>query len=200
MTLDSEKSLLSATLVPSFKCTLKPFSVTLFELTYKLTTLHRYASPALPLYVSHNLRIGKLFCFGAGKRAYPGRNPDTVIFHRVPSANWGGELAPWSCYQTFHPRRLWGTRVHTNSCVRCFHCPLWVHWSWVHWSLSLDTGDPSVGHFWLVWRRERVGYLPQQSATPAPQGVGASDDFFACYERCDGNSPCQSGFPATDVA
>ena len=25
-------------------------------------------------------------------------------------------------------------------------------------------------------------------------------DFFACYERCDSNSPCPSGLPATDIA
>ena len=44
VTLDSEKSLLSATLVPSFKCTLKPFSVTLFALTCK----QPYNDPSVP--------------------------------------------------------------------------------------------------------------------------------------------------------
>ena len=51
--------------------------------------------------------------------------------------------------------------------------------------------SPGVGHIGLVWRRERVGYLSQQPAAPTSQGFGSSDDFFACYERCDSTAPVQ---------
>ena len=65
----------------------------------------------------------------AGKRAYPGRNPDTVIFHRVHSA---------------------------IEEVSSLHDPV---------SEEQECTRTVV---------LRVGYLPQQSATPAPQGVSTS--------------------------
>ena len=56
--------------------------------------------------------------------------------------------------------------------------------------MSLDPCHPGVGHIGLVWRRERVGYLPQQPAAPTSQGFGfIRGDFFACYERCDSCRP-----------
>ena len=44
-----------------------------------------------------------------------------------------------------------------------------------------------------------MGYLPQQSATPTPQGAHHGD-FFACYERSDSNTPFQADRTETDVA
>ena len=111
MTLDSEKSLLSATLVPSFKCTLKPLFSDLVRIDLQaalqrsIGTLHlpvkrlQDSEVMMKVFVPHGVTCfsGTSFvCISqfenwqavlleAGKRAYPGRDPDTVIFHRVHS-------------------------------------------------------------------------------------------------------------------
>ena len=57
----------------------------------------------------------------AGKRAYPGRNPDTIIFHRVHSA-----IEEVSLHDpvTKHFILADSEEQETNSCVRCFHVML----------------------------------------------------------------------------
>ena len=103
-----------------------------------------------------------------GRRIYPGRNPDTMIFHRVHKAI--EEVCP-----IFEPAVkhfiLADTeeQEHTRTVVFAIFTSRFDFF----WSLSLDPDYPGVGYTGLVWRRERLGHLSQQSKAPRPESVGS---------------------------
>ena len=78
--------------------------------------------------------------------------------HGVMELSWG--------------HRYWITAIALPKWINNYHCVGSLN-------LSVDPGDPSVGHFWPVWRRKGVGCVPQQSATSQPQGARSSW-WFLC--------------------
>ena len=103
-----------------------------------------------------------------GRRIYPGRNPETMIFHRVHKAI--EEVCP-----IFEPAVkhfiLADTeeQEHTRTVVFAIFTSRFEFFG----GLSLDPGYPGVGYIGLVWRRERVGHLSQQSEAPTSESFGS---------------------------
>ena len=98
-------------------------------------------------------------CINAeGRRAYPGRNPDTMVFHRVHKAI--EEVSP-----IFDPATKHFILADTDEQDRARTVVFAIFTSKFEflWRMSLDP-CPGVGHIGLVWRRERMDYLPQQTS------------------------------------
>ena len=103
----------------------------------------------------------------AGKRAYPGRNPDTVIFHRVHSAI--EEVS--SLHDPVTKHFFLADSEEQESC----------HWTRVTqvWDIfDLCGGEKG----WVIYHNNQ---RLRHHKVSVHHG-----DFFACYERCDSNSPC----------
>ena len=76
--------------------------------TSNLNWLGLHATRALPIRVLRNLRIGNLI--ESGKRAHLGRNPETMIFHRVHSDTGTVVFAVFTSSNAFFGACHW-TRV-----------------------------------------------------------------------------------------
>ena len=102
----------------------------------------------------------------SGKRAYPGRNPETMIFHRVHSA-----LAEVS--SVFDPITNHfilsdsDEQEYTRTVVFAVFSSKYEFFGACHWTRVTKVW----GHSRPMWREQWVGGLSQQPATWAPQGV-----------------------------
>ena len=117
-----------------------------------------------------------------GRRVYPGKNPDTMIFHRVHKSI--EEVCP-----VFEPTVkhfiLAGTeeQAHTRTVVFAIFTARFEFFGASHWTpvtqvwdiLDLCGGD----HGWIIYHNNQR--LKHQKVE-VHQG-----DFFACYERSDSN-------------
>ena len=131
----------------------------------------------------------------AGKRAYPGRNPDTVIFHRVHSA-----IEEVSSLHDPVTKHFILADSEEQECTRTVVFAVFTaryeffgacHWTRVTqvWDIfDLCGGEKG----WVIYHNNQ---RLRHHKVSVHHG-----DFFACYERCDSNSPCPSGLPATDIA
>ena len=115
----------------------------------------------------------------AGKRAYPGRNPDTMIFHRVHSAI--EEVS------SLHDTRTVVFAVFT-SCYEFFGACHWTQVTQVWDIFDLCGGEKG----WVIYHNNQ---RLRHHKVPVHHG-----DFFACYERSDSNTPFQADRIETDVA
>ena len=133
----------------------------------------------------------------AGKRAYPGRNPDTIIFYRVHSAI--EEVSSLYDPVTKHfiladLEEQEGTRtvvfaVFTASYDFFGAC----HWTRVTqvWDIfDLCGGEKG----WVIYHNnQRLRHHKVEVHHYIHHG-----DFFACYERSDSNTPFQADRPEAD--
>ena len=131
----------------------------------------------------------------AGKRAYPGRNPDTVIFHRVHSA-----IEEVSSLHDPVTKHFILADSEEQECTRTVVFAVFTaryefigacHWTQVTqvWDIfDLCGGEKG----WVIYHNNQ---RLRHHKVSVHHG-----DFFACYERCDSNSPCPSGLPAADMA
>ena len=200
MTLDSEKSLLSATLVPSFKYTLEPFSVTWFVLTCK------QPCNALPLYVFHvvdrqcpvlarqcrkkntfvcisQLENWQAVLIEAGKRAYPGRNPDTVIFLRVHSA-----------IEEVSSLTLRNKSVH-EQLYSLSSLPRYEFFGACYWTQVTQVWD-----IFDLCGGEKGWVIHHNNQRLRHHKVSVNHGDFFAYERSDSNTPFQADLSETDLA
>ena len=129
-----------------------------------------------------------------GRRVYPGKNPDTMIFHRVHKSI--EEVCP-----VFEPAVkhfiLADTeeQEHTRTVVFAIFTARFEFFGASHWTpvtqvwdiLDLCGGDRR----WIIYHNNQR--LRHQKVM-VHQG-----DFFACYERCDSNPLSLDDRPITDV-
>ena len=134
-----------------------------------------HAFPALPLYVSHT---------------YPGRNPDTVIFHRVHPAI--EEVSSLHDPATKHfiladseEQECTRTVVFAvfTACYEFFGACHWTQVTQVWDILDLCGGEKG----WVIYHNNQ---RLRHHKVSVHHG-----DFCACYERCDSNTPFQADLP-----
>ena len=130
-----------------------------------------------------------------GRRAYPGRNPDTMIFHTFHKAI--EEVSP-----IFDPASkhfiLADTdeQERTRTVVFAVFTSRFEFFGACHWTpvtqvwdiLDLCGGEKG----WVIYHNNQ---RLRHHKVSVHQG-----DFFACYERCDSTAPFQADRPVTDVA
>ena len=130
-----------------------------------------------------------------GRRAYPGRNPDTMIFHRVHKAI--EEVSP-----IFDPAIKHfiladsDEQERTRTVVFAVFTSRFEFFGACHWTpvtqvwdiLDLCGGEKG----WVIYHNNQ---RLRHHKVSVHQG-----DFFACYERCDSAAPFQADRPVTDVA
>ena len=129
-----------------------------------------------------------------GRRVYPGKNPDTMIFHRVHKSI--EEVCP-----VFEPAVKHfiladsEEQEHTRTVVFAIFTARFEFFGASHWTpvtqvwdiLDLCGGDRG----WIIYHNNQR--LRHQKVM-VHQG-----DFFACYERCDSNPLSLDDRPITDV-
>ena len=130
-----------------------------------------------------------------GRRIYPGRNPDTMIFHRVHKAI--EEVCP-----VFEPAVKHfiladsEEQEHTRTVVFAIFTSRFEFVGACHWTpvtrvwdiLDLCGGERG----WVIYHNNQ---RLQHQRVSVHQG-----DFFACYERGDGNPLSLADHPTTDIA
>ena len=130
-----------------------------------------------------------------GRRVYPGKNPDTMIFHRVHKSI--EEVCP-----VFEPAVKHfiladsEEQEHTRTVVFAIFTARFEFFGACHWTpvtqvwdvLDLCGGERG----WIIYHNNQ---RLQHQKVMVHQG-----DFFACYERCDSNPLLLADRPATDVA
>ena len=130
-----------------------------------------------------------------GRRVYPGKNPDTMIFHRVHKSI--EEVCP-----VFEPAVKHfiladsEEQEHTRTVVFAIFTARFEFFGACHWTpvtqvwdvLDLCGGERG----WIIYHNNQ---RLQHQKVMVHQG-----DFFACYERCDGNPQLLADRPVTDVA
>ena len=129
-----------------------------------------------------------------GCRVFPGKNPDTMVFHRVHKSI--EEVCP-----VFEPAVKHfiladsEEQEHTRIVVFAIFTARFEFLGACHWTpvtqvwdvLDLCGGERG----WIIYHNnQRLQHLKVM----VHQG-----DFFACYERCDGNPQLQADRPGTDV-
>ena len=120
-----------------------------------------------------------------GRRAYLGRNPDTMVFHRVHKAI--EEVSPIFDPATKH-FILADTDEQDRARTVVFAISRFEFFGACHWTpvtqvwdiLDLSGGEKG----WIIHQNNQR--LRHQKVS-VHQG-----DFFACYERCDGTAPFQT--------
>ena len=129
-----------------------------------------------------------------GRRAYPGRNPDTMVFHRVHKAI--EEVSP-----IFDPATKHFILADTDeqdrarTVVFAIFTSRFEFFGACHWTpvtqvwdiLDLCGGEKG----WIIYHNNQ---RLRHHKVSVHQG-----DFFACYERCDSTAPFQADRPVTDV-
>ena len=128
----------------------------------------------------------------AGKRAYPGRNPDTVIFHRVHSAIEEVSavhdpvtkhfIMAASDEQEFTRTVVFAVFTSRYEFVGACH---WTRVTKVWDLLDLCGGDKG----WIFYHNNQ---RLRHHRVSVHHG-----DYFACYERCERSSPFQGRLPAS---
>ena len=130
-----------------------------------------------------------------GRRVYPGKNPDTMIFHRVHKSI--EEVCP-----VFEPAVKHfiladsEEQERTRTVVFAIFTARFEFFGACHWTpvtqvwdvLDLCGGERG----WIIYHNNQ---RLQHQKVMVHQG-----DFFACYERCDGNPQLLVDRPGTDVA
>ena len=131
----------------------------------------------------------------AGKRAYPGRNPDTMIYHRVHSAfeevsSLHDPITKHFILADSEEQECTRTVVFAvfTSCYEFFGACHWTQVTQVWDIFDLCGGDKG----WVVYHNNQ---RLRNHKVPVHHG-----DFFACYERSDSNTPFQADRPMTDIA
>ena len=130
----------------------------------------------------------------AGKRAYPGRNPDTMIYHRVHSAfeevsSLHDPITKHFILADSEEQECTRTVVFAvfTSCYEFFGACHWTQVTQVWDIFDLCGGEKG----WVVYHNNQ---RLRNHKVPVHHG-----DFFACYERSDSNTPFQADRPVTDV-
>ena len=130
-----------------------------------------------------------------GRRAYPGRNPDTMIFHRVHKAI--EEVSPIFDPATKHFILADSDeQERTRTVVFAVFTSRFEFFGACHWTpvtqvwdiLDLCGGEKG----WVIYHNNQ---RLRHHKVSVHQG-----DFFACYERGDSAAPFQADRPVTDVA
>ena len=130
-----------------------------------------------------------------GRRVYPGKNPDTMIFHRVHKSI--EEVCP-----VFEPAVKHfiladsEEQEHTRTVVFAIFTARFEFFGASHWTpvtqvwdiLDLCGGERG----WIIYHNNQR--LQHQKVMVHQR------DFFACYERCDSNPLLLADRPVTDVA
>jgi len=130
-----------------------------------------------------------------GRRVFPGRNPDTMIFHRVHKAI--EEVSP-----IFNPAIKHfiladsEEQEHTRTVVFAVFTSRFEFFGACHWTpvtqvwdiLDLCGGEKG----WVIYHNNQ---RLRHHRVSVQQG-----DFFACYERGDSTAPFQVDRPVTDIA
>ena len=130
-----------------------------------------------------------------GRRIYPGRNPDTMIFHRVHKSI--EEVCP-----VFEPAVKHfiladsEEQEHTRTVVFAIFTSRFEFFGACHWTpvtrvwdiLDLCGGERG----WVIYHNNQ---LLRHQRVSVHQG-----DFFACYERCDCTPLLLADRPTTDTA
>ena len=131
----------------------------------------------------------------AGKRAYPGRNPDTMIYHRVHSSleevsSLHDPITKHFILADSEEQECTRTVVFAvfTSSYEFFGACHWTHVTQVWDILDLCGGDKG----WVVYHNNR---RLRHHKVPVHHG-----DFFACYERNDCNTPFQADRIGYDAA
>ena len=213
-TLDSAKSLSSVPLGPSFKCDLVRIDLQA-ALQRSMHTLHLPGKTLHDDLVKMRVFVPQgVTCFSGatfdctssfenwqtvlreeGRRIYPGRNPETMTFHRVHKAI--EEVCP-----IFEPAVkhfiLADTeeQEHTRTVVFAIFTSRFEFFGACHWTpvtrvwdiLDLCGGERG----WVIYHNNQR--LRHQRVS-VQQG-----DFFACYERCDCTPLLLEDHPTTDIA
>ena len=108
-----------------------------------------------------------------GRRIYPGRNPDNMIFHRVHQAI--EEVCP-----IFEPAVKHfiladaDEQEHTRTVVFAIFASRFEFFGACHWTPTTR----GVGYFGLVWWWERVDHLSQQSTAPTSKSFGSPGELL----------------------
>ena len=130
-----------------------------------------------------------------GRRAYPGRNPDTMIFHRVHRAI--EEVSPIFDPATKHFILADSEeQERTRTVVFAVFTSRFDFFGACHWTpvtqvwdiLDLCGGEKG----WVIYHNNQ---RLRHHKVSVHQG-----DFFACYERCGSTAPFQADRLVTDVA
>ena len=130
-----------------------------------------------------------------GRRVYPGRNPDTMIFHRVHKAIeevcsvFDPAIKHFILADSEEQER-------TRTVVFAIFTSRFEFFGACHWTpvtqvwdiLDLCGGEKG----WVIYHNNQ---RLQHHKVSVHQG-----DLFACYERCDSNAPFQTDRPSTDIA
>ena len=130
-----------------------------------------------------------------GRRVYPGRNPDTMIFHRVHKAIeevcsvFDPAIKHFILADSEEQER-------TRTVVFAIFTSRFEFFGACHWTpvtqvwdiLDLCGGEKG----WVIYHNNQ---RLQHHKVSVHQG-----DLFACYERCDSNAPFQADRPSTDIA
>ena len=131
----------------------------------------------------------------AGKRAYPGRNPDTMIYHRVHSAleevsSLHDPITKHFILADSEEQECTRTVVFAvfTSCYEFFGACHWTQVTQVWDIFDLCGGEKG----WVVYHNNQ---RLRHHKVPVHHG-----DFFACYERSDSNTPFQADRIGYDVA
>ena len=131
----------------------------------------------------------------AGKRAYPGRNPDTVIFHRVHSAI--EEVSTVHDPATKHFILADAEeQEYTRTVVFAVFTAQYEFVGACHWTRVTtvwDIFDLCGGEKgWVIYHNNQ---RLRHHKVSVHHG-----DYFACYERCERSSPIQGSLSEAEVA